>query len=201
MNQGHNIEIPSITRHVLLSDGSNSIMLTKISPRKIAQAIDSIIQGKVELVTPLLNEKLLIKTSNFQQVQQLLKLNKLPDCDIPIWAEVAWDRETINGKIKAHCFLDEERLTIINRLKDQKVMNITKMFTDPSRENEPVFIVTFTGHTLPEYLYYDYFRYPIEPYYMPPLLCYHCQKFGHSSTICKGTTSIYGKCGHFTLHS
>ena len=34
MNQGHNMEIPSTTRHVLLSDASSSIMLTKISHRK-----------------------------------------------------------------------------------------------------------------------------------------------------------------------
>ena len=34
----------------------------------------------------------------------------------------------------------------------------------------------------------------MEPYYPSSLHCYHCQKFGHSSKICKVTTSICGKC-------
>ena len=68
------------------------------------------------------------------------------------------------------------------------------MFRDPQKFNEPIFIVTFVGHVLPESLHSDYFKYPVELYYPSPLHCYCCQKFGHSSTICKVTTSICGKC-------
>ena len=70
------------------------------------------------------------------------------------------------------------------------------MFRDPQKINEPIFSVTFAGHVLPEALYSDYFRYPVEHYYPSLLRCYRCQKFGHiySSAICKVTTSICGKC-------
>ena len=46
VNQGHNIKIPSTARHVLLSDASNLIMLTKISPLKIAPSYRFINSGK-----------------------------------------------------------------------------------------------------------------------------------------------------------
>ena len=68
------------------------------------------------------------------------------------------------------------------------------MFRDPQKVNEPIFVITFAGHVLPEAFYSDYFRYPVEPYYPSPLRCYSCQKFGHSLKICKVTTSICGKC-------
>ena len=84
------IYIPNSVRHVQLCDANNTEMISKVSPRIVAQAIDSITQGKVESVSPLLNGKLLIKTKGFNQVQQLLKLNKLfPDCNIPIKADIA----------------------------------------------------------------------------------------------------------------
>ena len=71
--QKSQIYIPNLVRHVLLSDANNTEMISKVSPRIVARAIDSITQGKVESVTPLLNGKLLIKTKSFDQVQQLLK--------------------------------------------------------------------------------------------------------------------------------
>ena len=77
--QKDQIYIPNSVRHVLLSDANNTEIICKVSTTIITRAIQSITQSKVESVSPLLNGKLLIKS--FDQVQQLLKLNKFPDCN------------------------------------------------------------------------------------------------------------------------
>ena len=53
--QKDQIYIPNTIRHVLLSDANNTEMISKVSPRIVAHAIDFITRGKVESVSPLLN--------------------------------------------------------------------------------------------------------------------------------------------------
>ena len=63
--QKDQIYIPNSVRHVLLSDANNMEMISNVSPRIVAHAIDSITQGKVQSISPLLNVKLRIKTESF----------------------------------------------------------------------------------------------------------------------------------------
>lgn len=47
-------------------------------------------------------------------------------------------------------------------------------------------VVTFSGMFLPEHIYVDYVRCPVETYVSPVMQCFKCLRYGHSSKLCRG---------------
>ncbi|GIY25262.1 uncharacterized protein CDAR_616071 [Caerostris darwini] len=54
-------------------------------------------------------------------------------------------------------------------------------------------ILTFSSTTLPSSFKADYLHCRVRPYIPNPLRCFHCQRFGHSQTACRGVQT-YSNC-------
>ena len=56
------------------------------------------------------------------------------------------------------------------------------------------YILTFNKPELPKSIKAGFLSLPITPYIPNPLRCFHCQRFGHSKTVCKGK-ALCARCG------
>ncbi|GFY44160.1 uncharacterized protein TNIN_66841 [Trichonephila inaurata madagascariensis] len=57
----------------------------------------------------------------------------------------------------------------------------------------PLFILTFSKHTLPENILIGYLNIKIRPYIPNPLRCFRCQSYGHGTASCRGIATC-NKC-------
>ncbi|XP_058816845.1 uncharacterized protein LOC131680139 [Topomyia yanbarensis] len=75
---------------------------------------------------------------------------------------------------------------LLDELKGQgvaAVRRITKLH-EGVVSNTPLVVISFSGSTLPDYIYLGLVRTSIRPYYPSPMLCYRCGKFGHGTRVC-----------------
>uniref|UniRef100_A0A6P7GLE8 Uncharacterized protein LOC114340238 isoform X1 n=2 Tax=Diabrotica virgifera virgifera TaxID=50390 RepID=A0A6P7GLE8_DIAVI len=47
-------------------------------------------------------------------------------------------------------------------------------------------IVTFAGNKIPQFIYINKVRCPVDTYVHPVMQCYNCLRYGHSASQCKG---------------
>ncbi|GFW70659.1 putative adenylate cyclase type 3-like protein [Trichonephila clavipes] len=73
----------------------------------------------------------------------------------------------------------------------EAVKRITSI-KDGKTITSPLFILTFSKHTLPEKILIGYLNIKIRPYIPNPLRCFRCQSYGHG-TACRGVATC-NKC-------
>lgn len=70
------------------------------------------------------------------------------------------------------------------------VKAIKRMFRRNNQNNERVprqmVVITFKGLEIPQFIYINKIRFPVDVYYSPVLMCYNCLRYGHTSTLCRG---------------
>lgn len=93
-------------------------------------------------------------------------------------------------------YLEDELLNIIQS--DVPVKSIKRMFRKNPQTNERVprqmVVITFKGLEIPQFIYINKIRFPVDVYYSPVLMCYNCLRYGHTSTLCRGNKKC-SNCG------
>ncbi|GFY40429.1 uncharacterized protein TNIN_318131 [Trichonephila inaurata madagascariensis] len=74
----------------------------------------------------------------------------------------------------------------------EAVKRITSI-KDGKTVTSPLFILTFSKHTLPENILIGYLNIKIRPYIPNPLRCFRCQSYGHGTASCRGVATC-NKC-------
>ncbi|GFT16238.1 uncharacterized protein TNCV_2245491 [Trichonephila clavipes] len=74
----------------------------------------------------------------------------------------------------------------------EAVKRITSI-KDGKTITSPLFILTFSKHTLPENILIGYLNIKIRPYIPNPLRCFRCQSYGHGTASCRGVATC-NKC-------
>ncbi|GFY42856.1 uncharacterized protein TNIN_427141 [Trichonephila inaurata madagascariensis] len=74
----------------------------------------------------------------------------------------------------------------------EAVRRITSI-KDGKTVTSPLFILTFSKHTLPENILIGYLNIKIRPYILNPLGCFRCQSYGHGTASCHGVATC-NKC-------
>ncbi|XP_062553298.1 uncharacterized protein LOC134218372 [Armigeres subalbatus] len=93
--------------------------------------------------------------------------------------------------------LPEEEL--LEELKEQNVIQIHRITRNAGqqRENTPLLVVTLSGTSRPEHIFFGFLRCPTRPYYPSPMQCFNCWDFGHTKTRCKASKATCGNCSGF----
>lgn len=78
-------------------------------------------------------------------------------------------------------------------ISDISVTNVKRLMRMTLDENgmritvpRQMVIVTFDGLIIPDHIYIDYVRCPVETYVSPVMQCFNCLRYGHSSKLCRG---------------
>ena len=189
-------EIPSDTRQVIITSLTPETSLSKLNPITLAEAIDSI-DGPVNKVEHLKSGSLLITCVTLSQVETFLDCNMFSKKNIPVKTTIAWNKHFSYGKVFAPEFKEESLTNILEYLKHLRVISVRKLYGDPTKQNIPLYVLTFLGKCPPS-IKVGYSIFNIDKYYPSPLRCGTCCRWGHVSNNCRGSlTCCYcGRGGH-----
>jgi hypothetical protein len=185
--------IPATTRKVFITSKDQKCILSKLNPLLVARSIDAIC-GKVTNVVHKPSGSLLVTTNTLEQVHILLAATQFSSTCIPTKTTIAWETELSQGKFYAPELQDEQLDNILSTLETSGVVSIRKLFSDPTKANIPLFVLTFLGQTCPEKVTIGYSVYKVDKYYPSPMRCGKCCRWGHSATNCRNA-AVCAVCG------
>ncbi|GFT35561.1 CCHC-type domain-containing protein [Trichonephila clavipes] len=164
------------------------------------------------------SKDLFLEASSAKQATALINLQKLAHLDVTVAPHT-----TLNfsrGVISPADFLNVSTEEIKENMQAQKVCDVRRITIrrDGQVMNTKHLILTFSTPDLPQTVKMAYIRCPVRPYIPNPLRCFtrfthrhllfgerapecpscHCQRFGHSKTVCRGqpTCSRCAEVGH-----
>lgn len=88
--------------------------------------------------------------------------------------------------------LSEEELLnkIVSPIPISNVKRLTRITHNASGEKVTIprqmIVVTFSSLFIPDHVFVDYVRCPVETYISPVMQCFQCLRYGHSSRLCRG---------------
>lgn len=172
---------------------SEDLKLTTVSPFLVSKALSSI-AGSIDSVKKLQSGDLLVITSNDSQSRLLLKANKLAHISISVSPHPTLN--TSRGVIYCPDIVDLTEEEILDGLKEHKVTVVKQITTkkDETTKKLPLFILTFSVPKLPSKIKAGYLSLNVRPYIPNPLRCFRCQRFGHTTALCRGSATC-SKCG------
>ncbi|GFX85031.1 RNA-directed DNA polymerase from mobile element jockey [Trichonephila clavipes] len=158
--------------------------LSNASPFLISKAVQGS-AGSVKSIKKLPSGDLLIETATQAQSINLLQCINLSN--IPITATP--HKTLYSSKGVSYC-LDLIPLPdseIEEELASQGVEAVKRITSikDGKTITSPLFILTFSKHTLPENILIGYLNIKIRPYIPNPLGCFRCQSYGHETASCR----------------
>ncbi|GFY67816.1 hypothetical protein TNIN_90131 [Trichonephila inaurata madagascariensis] len=165
--------------------------LSNASPFLISKAVQGSV-GSVKSIKKLPSGDLLIETATQAQLINLLQCTNLSNISI-----IATPRKTLNSsKGVIYCpdlipLSDFE----IEELASQGVEAVKRITSikDGVTVTSPLFILSFSKHTLSENILIGYLNIKIRPYIPKPLRYFRYQSYGHGTASCRGVATC-NKC-------
>ena len=193
--------VPSNPR-VLIMKGLDTD-LGKLSPFQRKHACDRL--GKVVRCDRLRDGALEIEFTDSREAQRALSVH-----EISFYKRVNGDRKVISAKVVCtphetknfskgviRCFelkgVDE--CEIVDGLSDSGVVEARRIKSKKGLDTveTDTIVLTFDSHELPETIFVGYVRVAVRPFIPSPMRCFRCQRYGHTSSSCKGA-QVCGRC-------
>ncbi|GFY49780.1 uncharacterized protein TNIN_476171 [Trichonephila inaurata madagascariensis] len=156
--------------------------LSNASPFLISKAVQGS-AGSVKSIKKLPSRDLLIETATQARSINLLQYTNLSNISI-----TATLHKTLNSSLGVIYYPDLIPLpnSEIEDLASQGVETVKRITSiqDGKTVTFPLFILTFSKHTLPENVLIVYLNIKIRPYIPNPLRCFRCQSYGHETASC-----------------
>ena len=184
-----NTPLANYNRWYILQSTEEQKPVSKLSPFVINKALKAA-AGNLKTVRRLQKGDILLEVSSAVQSRCISNLNNLAGC--PVLFTPHRSLNTSKGVIRCKELLNCDKQETLSELKTQYVKDITNISVkDDSggRRNTNTFIVTFSLPSIPTHLKIGFIRVPVSVFIPNPLRCFKCQKFGHGSKTCKGTTT------------
>ena len=167
----------------------------KIPPIALSRAMERDLAGIGKKIVVLKDGGLLLEVASAEMLGKLLTMTPLVVCGIPCFSYTPDDMVTVKGVIH-NIPLDLNPEELIQSLEAQgypqkifimQASRIKNRFGNPT----PVVALTFFGKVLPECVrvHNTHCYIQVEPYIIPPLRCFKCQDFGHTSNRCPNIES------------
>ncbi|GBN17223.1 hypothetical protein AVEN_87602-1 [Araneus ventricosus] len=157
-----------------------------VSPFLVEKAIVSNI-GEVKCTKKLRSGDLLVEVESRKQSQQIVKMQTFSN--IPVTVSPHSTLNSSKGVITCGELLNVPTDEVLKELQGQGVSHVRRISIrrDGQLLNTKHLILTFDSAKLPENIKAGYMRLSVRTYIPNPLLCFQCQRFGHSKTSCRGT--------------
>ncbi|GBM44059.1 hypothetical protein AVEN_223180-1 [Araneus ventricosus] len=143
--------------------------------------------SEVKSTKKLRSGDLLVEVHSRKQSEQIVKLKTFSN--IPITVSPHASLNSSKGVITCGELLNVPTEEILKELQGQGVSHVRRISIrrDGQLLNTKHLILTFDSANLPENIKAGYMRLSVRTYIPNPLLCFKCQRFGHSKTSCRGT--------------
>ncbi|XP_071038430.1 uncharacterized protein [Parasteatoda tepidariorum] len=174
---------PAKARFLILN--STEKKLSTVSPFLVQKSLESSI-GNPKNVKQLPSGDLLVETTSEKQTTSLLKTHKIGNIPITVTPHNTLNisKGVISDKALQSLPIEE----ILEGLSDQGVIDARHITIKKGSEiiNTQHLILTFNTAQLPTDVKAGYRNCKIRPYIPNPIRCFKCQKFGHSTSNCRG---------------
>ena len=172
----------TLTTVIITSDQVN---IAKVHPIKLKNELTQIL-GNINTIK-IHNANILLKLSK-EQTTAIQQTRKILNYNINV--KVQQSQPNTKGIIHG-VSLELGTEEIIHTLKEYNVITATRL--GKNKDSETV-ILKFSTNTLPYAVNIGFKTHKVKTYIPPPIRCYNCNKFGHTSTYC--TTKVRcPKCG------
>ncbi|XP_065076660.1 uncharacterized protein LOC135700168 [Ochlerotatus camptorhynchus] len=183
---GSNNNIPGKTKLVVLRlEHAENVSLPK-NPFLIRKSVEQI-AGKIEGGFPDNGgARYTLKVSNPEQVKALLQMDKLTD-GTPVIVTEHLDNNVTRCVVKCRELMDLTEEVLLEEVAAQGVIGvrkITRKSEDGLQEETPSIVLSCSGQTAPEYVFFAYLRVKTSPYYPELIQCYKCWQFWHIKPNC-----------------
>lgn len=157
---------------------------TRVNPFIIEKSIYSF-AGSPKNIRKI-KDGLLIETTSAAQSRRLLELKKLSEFSVEVTPHQSLN--TSRGVIYCPDLLNCSIEDLLEGLKDQNVIEIKriKVRKEGNLVDSPNHILTFNNPVLPKRVKAAFYSLQVRLYVPPPMRCFRCQKFGHTSLRCSG---------------
>ncbi|GFV04574.1 putative adenylate cyclase type 3-like protein [Trichonephila clavipes] len=166
--------------------------LSNASPFLVSKAVQGS-AASVKSIKKIPSGDLLIETATQAQSINLLQCTNLSN--IPITATPHKTLNSSKGVIYCPDLIPLPDSEIEEELASQGVEAVKRITSikEGKTITSPLFILTFSKHTLPENILIGYLNIKIRPYIPNPLRCFRCQSYGHGTASCRGVATC-NKC-------
>ena len=138
---------------------------------------------------------ILITVKNKTQAENLLNTTSFYMNTYPVKVSPCMHTEQCFGKLYAPEFMQDDLTSLKSMLQDSGVIDIRKLYRDPTKSNIPLYVLTFQGTKCPSKIKVGYAIYNIDIFYPAPMRCTKCNKLKHSAKTCRAEAKTCSKCG------
>ena len=184
--------IPDNCKFVYMKSMEPGTPMTKVNPFRVTEAIGKVIQGDIKSVKPLKSGDLIIEAESKNQIEGLCSIRNV--VEIPVNVIMVHTYNTVRGVIYEPSLCVMQEREIVEALGRQNVVNARFINKGPNKVRTPLVILTFEGTILPYEVKCGYRNVKVEEYIPPPMRCYKCNGFGHTTVTCINEMTCV-KCG------
>ena len=189
-NTGRDTDWP---RYLIIHEVEEEGKLAKLSLFAVQKGIVAM-AGEPTSVKRLRSGDILVEVGKKSHAENLIKTKSF--VNIPVKVSPHNTLNSSRGVIRCPelKFCDEDE--ILENLASQKVTTVKKITIrrDGNEIKTGTVILTFSSPTLPPSIKVGYLNIKVDQYIPNPLRCYRCQRFGHTTKICK-REPLCPKCG------
>ncbi|GFX22716.1 uncharacterized protein TNCV_2994491 [Trichonephila clavipes] len=152
---------------------------TNVSPILIEKAVSSTV-ATVKTIRKIRSVDSLLETGII-----LANLHKLAHLDVTVAPHGSLN--FLRGVISPADFLNVPSEEILENLRPQKACGVRRITIRRNGQviNTKHLILTFSTPDLPQLIKATYIHCPVRQYIPNPLLCFQCQRYGHSKNVCR----------------
>lgn len=171
---------------VLSLKAANDNVLPKNHPFIVGKSIQSLIGDAYTAVTEARGTKYIVKVRNQAHANKLFGMQSLFDgTPVEITAHPTLNYSRCIVSCPEVLEMTQEELQA--ELAPQGVTSVRRLTKtiDKMRVNTPTLVLTLTGTTWPQFIYFGALRVPTRIYFPAPMLCYGCLEYGHTRIRCQ----------------
>ncbi|XP_064463035.1 uncharacterized protein LOC135373919 [Ornithodoros turicata] len=176
---------PWFPKVLVIKSDNESKPLAKISPFLVAKELEKLL-GKSYNAKKLNTGDLQVEVHTKQQSTALQGVKQVGDIKVTVTTHRTLN--IVKGVISEDELLSCSEAEIEEGLKDQGVVCAKRivMRRDGNEIQTKHVILSFQLHTLPSEIKAGYINCRVRPFIPNPRRCFKCQRFGHSSQMCRG---------------
>ncbi|XP_077550887.1 uncharacterized protein LOC144164247 [Haemaphysalis longicornis] len=180
------------SRFLVIESTDSARPITSLSVFLVSKFLQNTTGGKYQ-AKKLRTREILVELNAEPQARILLAQTRIHDLDIRVTPHRSLNSS--QGVISDTDLLTETDADLLEGLEDQGVTAVRRIMMHRDDKIIPTkhIILTFNRSSLPEHINAGFIRCSIRPYIPNPRHCFDCQRFGHSTTSCRGKTTC-AKC-------